>query len=72
MNLTRGRVALRGLDGSTITQEVAIERETDKAVLIRINRGITTTSYWFPKSQLSFVGLKIGIPDWLWEKREVA
>lgn len=72
MNLTRGRVTLRGLDGSTIVQETTIERETDKAILIKVVRGNTSAAYWFPKSQLSFVGLKIGIPDWLWEKRGAA
>ena len=41
MNLTRGKVTLRGLDGSTIVQETTIERETDKAILIKVVRGNT-------------------------------
>jgi hypothetical protein len=69
MQITRGKATIRALDGSMITQETEIERETQKAILLKVTKLGKSASYWLPKSQLTFSGDKISIPDWLWEKR---
>ena len=72
MEITLGKTTIRALDGSMITQETAIKRETAKAILLEINKLGRTSAYWFPKSQITFSGNKLSLPDWLWEKRQEA
>jgi hypothetical protein len=78
-------ISLAGLDGRGSTIGHAIERQTEKAILLavvhRSSGGERKTCYWLPKSQVKLDGLKpfgeikldafkkIEIPDWLWEKR---
>ena len=69
MEIILGKANIRALDGSMIIQETAIKRETQKAILLEVTKLGLTKSYWFPKSQVTFSGSKISIPDWLWGAR---
>ena len=69
MEIILGKANIRALDGSMIIQETAIKHETQKAILLEVTKLGLTKSYWFPKSQITFSGSTISIPDWLWEKR---
>jgi len=70
MNLTRGKSTCRAVDGSTFEQEVTIERESEKAFLIKIKRPDGVKSHWFPKKMVDFRGNDLVIADWLWDKRQ--
>lgn len=70
MILTRGKTKNKAIDGSEFEQDVTIERESEKAFLIKIKRPDGTKSYWFPKRFVEFRGGDLVIPDWIWDKRQ--
>lgn len=72
MKLKLGRFKIKALDGNTYDETIIIDRETPKAILLKIVKHDSAKKYWFPRSQITFSTNSIEIPDWLWEKREVA
>ena len=49
-SLRLGKVQFKALNGNTYEESVSIERETAKAVLLRIEKRGTRKEHWIPRS----------------------
>jgi hypothetical protein len=74
MLIILGESKTKALNGSELTTYHYIERETPKAVLLKIEKSadgmmIEKNEYWLPRSQIKLDHDKIEVADWLWEKK---
>ena len=68
MKFKLGRTEIKALDGNVYEEIIAIERETPKAILLKIVKRGLATKYWLPMSQVKFSANALEIPDWLHDK----
>jgi len=67
--LKLGTASIRALDGSTYQESVSIKAETEKAILMRVEKRGKIRTAWLPRSQIQVMDDRIIVPDWLWEKK---
>jgi len=67
--LKLGTASIRALDGSTYQESVSITAETEKAILMRVEKRGKIRTAWLPRSQIQVMDDRIIVPDWLWEKK---
>lgn len=70
MNLKLRTTSYRALDGTTYQEAISIQRETPRAILVRIEKRGKAREMWLPKSQIRVTQDRILVPDWLWEEHE--
>jgi len=64
-----GESKFRSLDESTYQESIGIEAETEKAILLRIEKRGKVRTYWLPRSQIQVLQDRVIVPDWLWKKK---
>ena len=64
-----GESEFRTLDDSTYQESISIESETEKAILLRIEKRGKVRRYWLPRSQIQVLLDRVIVPDWLWKKK---
>lgn len=67
MKFKLGRTEIKALDGNVYEEIIAIERETPKAILLKIVKRGAAKKYWLP-TQVKFSANALEIPDWLHDK----
>lgn len=75
MIIRLGETKTKSLGGGELTAYHFIDRETPKAVLLKIEKSVagmevSKKEHWLPKSQIKISGDKIEIPDWLWDAKD--
>ena len=71
MLIRLGSVTFRGLLGKERTVTNEIERETEKAILLRRETYGQTSKRWIPRSVCEISPTKIEVAEWWWEKEGV-
>lgn len=63
-----GTIKHQTLSGQVLEEKVSIKKETERAILLRIEKRGKVAEHWIPKSVCTVHAKAITIEDWFWQK----